>query len=178
MSLNQERYLLTEDNYFIINNIFCKIIKQASLKEATSKFPSKLLGHCKNFMGHWVRPEKKMFWNNSYSRLPIIGVIWNFCHLFYLTLIPPPQPCYYFMKFTRKKRKFPGKSQKILWYHFITTPPKYCVCFTVQPLIYSTLYNLTHKSTVFQFSLYIKMLIQFEIRNKLNLLSFETRLKF
>ena len=58
------------------------------------------------------------------------------------------------------------------------TPPKYCICLTLQPLVYSTLFNLIHKSTVFQFSLYIKMLIQFEIRKKLNLLSFEKRLKF
>ena len=42
------------------------------MKEATSKFPLKLLDHWKNFMSHWVRSEKKMFWNNSYSRLPII----------------------------------------------------------------------------------------------------------
>ena len=105
---------------FIINNIFCKIIKQASLKEATSKFPLKLLGHCKNFMGHWVRPEKEMLWNNSYSRLPIIRVIWNFCHLFHFTSIPLPQPYYYFMKFTRKKRKSQANHKKyfdttLLW---------------------------------------------------------------
>ena len=148
------------------------------MKEATSKFPLNLLDHCKNFMSHWVRSEKKMFWNKSYSCLPII---WGHlkCLLPISLYSDPSSPTILLVyEIYKKKTWIPRKitkntliplyydSSQILYLSYNTTPCLFYLC------------NLTQKSTIFQFYLYIKMLILFEVRKKLNLLSFETRLKF